>query len=421
MKLTLYSERALNSKTIWLLTLFLALFSLSVTGQEVQESPEATQGVSNTRLDRYGDFLKQEVVLGKIPGAVSLVTRKNKIVHSEAYGFMSLEEKSPMSKDGIFHIMSMTKPIVSVAFMMLYEEGHFQLTDPVSKYLPQFKNLKVATDASQGLDGPTEDIQSQVTIHQLLSHTAGFSHGLGGTQLDKEIMQALYFEPQKNIEDRVNTLIDLPLIGQPGAQWYYSAAPDVLSLLIEKFSGMNTAEFLQERIFDPLGMRDTGYNVAKKNQKRWVPVHNYNEAGKMVNSEQQLPVEGNTVYGGTHGLFSTAADYMTFCQMLLNQGSWKGRQYLSPKTLEIMTINQVGNLYQAPGQGFGLGFGVTTDLAASKSAGSVGQYYWGGAYCTYFFIDPEEELIALLMTQVQPYNDYYSTVMRQFVYQAIID
>lgn len=421
MKKTNYSERILLTKITLFLTLFFTLISLSVMGQEVQESIKTTQGVSKERLDRYSEFLKQEVALGKIPGAVSLVMRKNQVVHNEAYGFKSLDEKSSLTKDGIFHIMSMTKPIVSVAFMMLYEEGHFQLTDPVSKYLPQFKNLKVAKDITQGVDGPTEDIQSEVTIHQLLSHTAGFSHGLGGNQLDKEITQALYFEPQKDIEDRVNTLMDLPLIGQPGAQWYYSASPDVLSLLIEKFSGKTTTEFLQERIFNPLGMADTGYNITKENQKRWVPVHNYNETGKMVNSEQQLPIEGNAVYGGTHGLFSTAADYMVFCQMLLNQGTWKGKQYLSPKTLEIMTMNQVGDLYQAPGQGFGLGFGVTTDLAGSKSTGSVGQYYWSGAYCTYFFIDPEEELIALLMTQVQPYSNYYGTIMRQFIYQSIAD
>ena len=228
-------------------------------------------------------------------------------------------------------------------------------------------------------------------------------------------------EPQKNIESRVNTLVSLPMIGQPGEQWSYSASPDVLSFLIEKFSGMTTAAVLQKRIFDPLKMTDTGYNIPKEKQDRWTPVHNFNKEGKMVNSEQQLPVEGNTVFGGTHGLFSTAGDYMKFCQMFLNKGEWNGKRLLSPKTIEIMTMNQVGDLYEAPGQGFGLGFGVITDRAKNKSLGSVGLYYWGGAYCTYFFIDPEEELIAILMTQVDPYNNYYGVLMGQFIYQALTD
>ncbi len=407
---------------IALIIIFLFTFvSLSVHAQQKVENYDVFSGISKDRLERYDTFLQRQIKFGKIPGAVSLIVRKNQVVHKATYGYKSLDEKSAMEEDGIFHIMSMTKPIVTVAFMMLYEEGYFQLTDPVSKYIPQFMNLKVATDVSQGVEGETEDIKSQVTIHQLLSHTAGFSHGLGDNKLENDIAKALYYEPQKDIESRVNTLVRLPLVGQPGEQWYYSASPDVLSLLIEKFSSMTTAEFLQERLFDPLGMKDTGYNIAKENQKRWVPVHNYNDQGIMVNSEQQLPVEDNTVFGGTHGLFSTVADYMIFCQMLLNDGEWKGKQYLSPKTLEIMTMNQVGDLYQAPGQGFGIGFGVTTDLATSKSLGSLGQFYWSSAYCTYFFIDPKEELIAILMTQMQPYNNYYPKIMRQLIYQSITD
>lgn len=410
----------LNKITLLLSLTF--ILSLSLLQSQMAATLEASNaGISEDRLERYENFLKSEINEGRIPGAVSLVFRKGEIVHEASYGYSSLDDKNPMGQDNIFHIMSMTKPIVTVAFMMLYEEGHFFLTDPVSKYLPQFKDLKVAKDVNQGKDGATEPANKEVTIHQVLTHTAGFSHGLGGTKLDTETAQALYFEPQENIESRVNTLVSLPLIGHPGEQWYYSASPDVLSLLIEHFTGMSTAAFLQKRIFDPLQMNDTGYNIDKSNQDRWVPVHNVNEEGALVNSEQQLPKEGITVFGGTHGLFSTASDYMKFCQMLLNNGSANGQQLLSTKTVELMTQNHVGGLFQAPGQGFGLGFGVTTDLAASKSTGSVGQYYWGGAYCTYFFIDPEEELIAILMTQLQPYSNYYSNKMRQYIYQTITD
>ncbi|NNK74797.1 MAG: beta-lactamase family protein [Maribacter sp.] len=400
---------------------FFLTLSLAPAYAQSTRTSFANEGVSVERLARYDAFLKQEIKEGRIVGALTLVSRNGKIVHNTALGYGSLSEKKAMQKDGIFHLMSMTKPIVTAAFMMLYEEGYFFLTDPVSKYLPQFKDLKVTKDANAGKDGPTEPLNKEITIAHLLSHTAGFSHGLGGTELDNDIAKALYFEPQEDIESRVNTLASLPLIGHPGEQWYYSASPDVLALLIEKFSGKTVAEFLQERIFDPLEMSDTGYNISKKNQKRWVPVHNLNKEGELINSEQQLPVEGNKVFGGTHGLFSTADDYIKFCTMMLNKGSYKGKLLLSPKTIDLMTMNQTGDLNHAPGQGFGFGFGVTVNLADAKTLGSVGQYYWGGAYCTYFFIDPKEKLISILMTQLQPYSDYYNQKMRQFVYQALVD
>ena len=405
------------------LTLFV-LLSISTSINAIAQTDKhlvQNEGISIDRLVRYDAFLNQEINEGRIAGAISLISRNGKIVHNATYGYSSLSDKKAMHEDGIVHLMSMTKPIVTTAFMMLYEEGHFFLTDPVSKYLPQFKNIKVAQDVKAGKDGPTVEANKEITIAHLLSHTAGFSHGLGGTSLDNDIAKALYYEPQENIESRVNTLASLPLIGQPGKQWYYSASPDVLALLIEKFSDKTVESFLQERIFNPLGMKDTGYNIAKKNQNRWVPVHNINKEGKLVNSEQQLPIEGNTVFGGTHGLFSTAADYMKFCQMMLNKGSLNGKLFLSPKTVDIMTMNQTGDLHHAPGQGFGFGFGVTVDLADSKSLGSVGQYYWGGAYSTYFFVDPQEELITILITQLQPYSNYYNDKMRQFIYQSIVD
>ncbi|MFH6601953.1 serine hydrolase domain-containing protein [Maribacter algicola] len=412
----------MTKKDFWLpLYVILFLGYGGLNAQNLVKSNSRQTSVSTTRLDKYEAFLKKEIADGKIPGAVSYIMKDGQMVHQAAYGYSNLEDKAAMQENQILHIMSMTKPIVSVAFMMLYEEGHFFLSDPVSKYLPQFKDLKVAKDVNAGLEGETVPANKEITIHHVLTHTAGFSHGLGGTALDNAFAQELYFKPQKDIESRVNTMVALPLVSHPGEQWYYSASPDVLALLIEHFSGMNVADFLQQRIFDPLEMKDTGYNVAKDNQRRWGPVHNYNKEGKMVRSKEQLPIEGNTVFGGTHGLFSTAPDYMNFCQMLLNKGKWNGKQLLSPKTIEIMTMNQIGNLSQGPGQGFGLGFGVTTDVAASKSLGSVGKFYWNGAYSTYFFIDPTENLIAILMTQVQPYSGYYGSVFQQLVYQSLVD
>tara|TARA_R110002020_G_scaffold164412_2_gene351013 strand:+ start:25977 stop:27227 length:1251 start_codon:yes stop_codon:yes gene_type:complete len=405
--------------TLLFLLLILAVPANGQTGSNTLSSVNIS-GIDKERLNRYDDFLKKEISEGRIPGAVSYIMRRGEIVHETAYGYSSLADKTPIRQDQLFHIMSMTKPIVTAAFMMLYEEGYFSLTDPVSKYLPQFKNLQVAKNVDQGATGVTEPANKEITINHLLTHTAGFSHGLGGTKLDNEIAKALYSEPHKDIESRVNAMLEMPLIGHPGEQWYYSASPDVLALLIEHFSGMTTAEFLKDRIFDPLDMKDTGYNISKENKGRWMPVHNLDKQGNLINSKTQLPTEDNTIYGGTHGLFSSASDYMKFCQMLLNKGQFKGKHLLSPKTVDIMTMNQVGNLYEAAGQGFGLGFGVTTDLADSKALGSVGQYYWSGAYCTYFFIDPKEELIVILMSQLQPYNNYYGEKMRQMVYQSLI-
>ncbi|EAR00157.1 serine hydrolase domain-containing protein [Maribacter sp. HTCC2170] len=407
-------------KTLTTLVLLYLFIPFSSNAQN-SGGNKTIEGLSKERIARYDSFLKNEIDEGRIAGAVSLISRNGKIVHKESFGLQSKTAGSQMNDDGIFHLMSMTKPIVTAAFMMLYEEGHFFLTDPVSKYLPQFKDMEVSSDSSKGKDGPTESAHKEITIAHLLSHTAGFSHGLGGTELDNDIAKALYYEPQENIESRVNTLASLPLVGHPGEQWYYSASPDVLALMIEKISGQSLDKFLDERIFKPLGMNDTGYNISKKNHARWVPVHNINKEGTLVNSEQQLPIEGNAVFGGTHGLFSTASDYLRFCQMMLNKGNYNGQQFLSSKTVDIMTLNQTGDLQHAPGQGFGFGFGVTVDLADSKSLGSVGQYYWGGAYSTYFFIDPNEKLISILMTQLQPYSNYYSEKMRQFVYQTIVD
>ena len=266
-------------------------------------------------------------------------------------------------------------------------------------------------------------MKGEISIAQLLSHTAGFSHGLGANKLEEDTRNALYYTPHKDIEARVNALVSVPMIGQPGEQWYYSASPDVLSLLIEHFSGMNTLEFLQQRLFDPLEMTDTGYNLDEEQQKRMVTLYYWDQERKLVVSPQQTPMEGNTIYGGTHGMFSTAGDYMKFCQMLLNGGSSNGHQFLSPKTIALMTENHVGDFREAgsPGHGFGLGFGVKTDLSDSKSLGSVGQYYWSGAYNTYFFIDPAEDLVAVLMTQTAQYTNFYADKMRQFVYQAIVE
>ena len=388
---------------------------------EVPTIKKVETGISEERLARFDAFLAKEIEEGKVPGAVTFIKRKGETVHRKAFGVKSPTDDSPMGLDEIFYIQSMTKPIVSVAFMMLYEEGHFQLNDPVSKYLPAFKEMKVATDHSKD-NRELVEADKPITIAHALSHTAGLSHGLGQTDLEKQYMAALYLTEHKNIEDRVKALANMPLVGQPGGQWYYSASPDILAALIEQFSGMTCADFLQKRIFDPLGMKDTGYNMKPNTEHRKAFLYGRQPDGSLVPAPNQTPATGHTIYGGTHGLFSTASDYMKFSEMLLNSGKANGEVFLSRKTIELMTSNclQEGQS-SGRGQGFGLGFGTNEDLATSGVLGTEGSFYWSGAFNTYFFVDPKEELVGILMMQTWPYTNYYSDKLRQFTYQAIVD
>ncbi|MDN3203271.1 serine hydrolase domain-containing protein [Algoriphagus sediminis] len=396
-----------------LLALFLFFISSTSFSQVISTE------ISQDRIQRFDEFLEREVAEGRIAGAVTLIYKNGEKAHQEAIGYSDISTQEEMELDQIFFIQSMTKPIITTAFMMLYEEGHFMLNDPLYKYIPEFKDTKVAVDPEKGLESEMVDPKSPITIAQLMSHTAGFSHGLGQSALDQKVLETLYYTPHENIEARVKAFAKMPLVGHPGEQWYYSASPDILSRLIEIFSGQTTEEFLQERLFDPLGMNDTGYNLDEEQQSRMAMLHSYDDNGKLIKAERQTPMTGNVVFAGANALFSTAQDYATFARMLLNGGEWNGKRFISPKTLEIMTMDQANGLFQDPGYEFGFGFAVLDDLADAKSLGSEGQYFWSGAYCTYFFIDPEEDLISIMMTQTAPYSNYYPAKMRQMVYQAV--
>ncbi len=389
----------------------------SPVASQAQVPNKVVAGVSLDRLKHYEDYVRREVSSGRIPGAVSLITRKGETVYRSAIGTSNRTNKSEMKTDNIFYIQSMTKPIITTAFMMLYEEGHFLLTDRLSKYLPAAKNLRVLKDQDAGKAGETMPLKREIIIADLLSHTAGFTHGLGESKYEKEIL-AVFSNPHKTIQSRVDEFLSMPLLGQPGEQWAYSMAPDILSALIEKFSGQSTNQFLTERIFKPLGMKDTGYNLTKEQQSRVVQVQGEDPGGALTIHPK---MEGNTVWSGVNALYSTADDYMRFCQMLLNGGNWNGKHLLSRKTIELMTLNHSGDLFDSPGEGFGYGFAVVDDLAATNNLGSNGIYYWAGAFNTHFFIDPKEELIAIFLTQTSEFNFYYHNKLRQLVYQAIVD
>lgn len=399
--------------------LFISIFDL-----HSQSNDSIVEGISITRLQRFDDYIQQEIREGQIPGAVSLVMRNGVVVHQSAYGFRDIERQSPMETDAIFSVQSMTKSVVSVAFMMLYEEGKFQLTDPVSMYLPAFKDLRVIRNPDDGKNGETDELITEVTIFNLLTHTAGFGYGPFDirTKLDEEYAE-IWRDPHShpNIAARVDAFLQLPLMNQPGAQWRYSISNDILSVLIERFSGMSTRDFLQERLFKPLKMVDTDYNVPAGKQSRVAQVYTYSEKEGLTPAQHNPPIAGNEIWQGKSGLFSTVADFKNFCEMLRNGGQYEGVRILSRKTVDLMAMNQTEDLFGWPGYGFGLGFAVLDDLADSKALGSEGLFYWLGAYNTHFVIDPAENLVALFFTQRRPFDRGYHQKMLQMVYQAIVD
>ncbi len=389
-----------------------------VPAESLTINKSSNSDLSEERLKLFDNFVQSEMAANKIPGSVVLIKHKGKVAYSKTYGTKSIEDDTPMRKDELFYIQSMTKPIVSVAFMMLYEEGYFALDEPLSKYLPEFAEMKVATAHDKPSEGLVD--AEPITIKHLMTHTAGFSHGLGASELDKKYLEALYLTEHKNIESRAKILATMPLVAQPGERWYYSAAPDIMSALIEQFTGMTCAEFLQKRIFDPLDMNDTGYNIKSGAEDRKSYLHATKPDGTMDVNPRQTPATGHTIFGGTHGLYSTAADYMKFCEMILNDGKANGKTFLGRKTLEIMNQNHLPEgQYSDVGKGFGLGFGVYLSPVQSGLPVSAGTIDWAGAYNTYFFIDPKEELIAVWMMQFAPYTNFYSLKLRQFVGSAL--
>lgn len=380
--------------------------------------PAALLAQVNEGFKSYELYIKSEIDAGKIPGATTQVWQNGKMVYENAQGVSSVADKRAMKVDDIFFIQSMTKPVITVAFMMLYEEGKFQLTDRLSKYLPAAKDLKVVKNTADGIAGPTDPLKREITLADLLSHTAGFSHGLGSSQYEKDIAKGQYGQQHKDVRARVDNLLSMPLQAQPGEKWAYSAAPDILSVLIERFSGMSTNDFLTTRIFKPLGMKDTGYNLTKEQQARVVKLHQRKNDALVV-TEYQPTSQGNALWSGVNGLFSTVADYSIFCQMLLNNGTYNKNKILSRKTIELMTQNHTGDLYEQAGEEFGYGFAVLVSIADSKQPGSQGIFYWAGAFNTHFFIDPKEKVTAVFMTQTDIFNRYYHDKMRQLVLQAI--
>lgn len=379
----------------------------------------ADVGLCPQRTQRLMDALRHEVASGRLPGAVALIARQGKIALLDAVGKQDPASGTVMKTDSIFRIYSMTKPVVSVAVMMLFERGQLLLSDPVSRWLPEYAGQQVAT--ANGL----EPVKQEATVQDLLRHTAGLTYEfLGNAPVQQQYAQVKIASRDRSNAEFSQTLAALPLMFQPGSVWAYSRATDVLGRLIEVVSGQGLGTFLQTHIFDPLGMVDTGFAVPPDQQHRIAEPFAHDPDGGTPMKVVE-PREVPAMEGGGGGLMSTAMDYARFLQCLRNRGELDGVRLLGPHTVDFMTTDHLGNIpadgtLLPPGHGFGLGFAVRTHLGLSPVPGSVGLYYWGGIAGTTFFVDPVLDMYAMLMIQAPNQRDYYRPLFRDMVYAALL-
>jgi CubicO group peptidase (beta-lactamase class C family) len=380
-------------------------------------------GFSIRALQRLEAAIGDGIARNRFPGAVSLIARRGQIAWFNAQGRLQPESAEAMPADAIFRIYSMTKPVVSVAIMMLLEEGKLLLADPLHKYIPEFAGQKVAIEGNAGLE--YVEPRRAITIQDLLRHTSGFAYGyLAKGQVQKRYLEAGLHSRSRTNEEFCRALSELPLYRQPGASWDYGYSTDVLGRLIEVLSGESLREVLLKKILVPLGMNETDFFVAPEKHARITePFPKDADTGEVVNlfDPRQTP----EWQSGGGGLMSTAQDYARFLQMLLNGGTFAGVRILGRKTLELMTADHlprgtvIGSDLLPPGYGFGLGFAVRTGQGVASGPGSIGQYFWGGIAGTTFFVDPREELFALSLIQAPGQRDHYRILFRNLVYAAL--
>ena len=390
-------------------------------------------GFSSERLGRINVLMQRTVDEGKCAGILTLVARRGQIAHLDCVGMMDVKAGKPVQPDTIFRIYSMTKPVTSVAVMMLYEEGHFQLNTPVSEFIPGFKDAKVFVRETES--GPElADMEQEMTIHHLLTHTSGLSYGFH----EDLPVDALYREARQNLgegatlEKVVEALSTLPLAFQPGQRWRYSFSTDVLGYVVQAVSGQPFDVFLQQRVFEPLGMVDTGFYVPAEKIDRFAALYGRSEEGELELVD--APATGRyakppVFVSGGGGLVSTVHDYVRFAQMLLNGGQLDGVRLLGRKTVELMMMNHLPEALLpfavnpggfSWGYGFGLGGKVMMDPARAGILGSRGEYSWSGVASPAFWVDPQEEVVGLVMAQVMPYQPLVNA-LRVLVYQALVD
>jgi CubicO group peptidase (beta-lactamase class C family) len=380
--------------------------------------PEAV-GVSSERLGRIRRFIGSYIESNQIAGAVTLVARKGRVVHFQAQGWRNKEDSLPMEKNSLFWLASMTKPIVSTALMMLWEDGIFMLDDPISRWLPGYAEKQVRDSVTRKLIPAVRPI----TVRHLLTHTSGLaavSHPDVNSPADSAA----------TLLEAVERAAPLPLAFQPGEQWHYDASTDYVAALVEKMSGKTIDEFIRDRILKPLGMRDTHYNIPRDKVSRVARVYRWRGDSGIAPLGRPEYIRPSKFFPGVTGLSSTATDYFRFAQMLLNGGEYEGQRLLSPMTVKLMISNHIGDdkpvYVRGEGFGFGLGFGVMTDPRKSQDALSTGTFSWGGLHGTLFWVDPVEELVGILMIQITPYvplriRPLYPVVVSQAVVESWAD
>ena len=420
-------------KKISLLPILLFLFSFHISAQELESASPEEVGVSSDRINRLTNVMQEYVDQNKISGAVALVARKNKIIYYNAVGKSDLENDRMMNKDAIFRIASQTKAIVSVGIMILQEEGKLLISDPLSKFIPEFKESTVAVSSN---DGNYRIVKSkrEITLRDLLTHTAGIGYGQGIASdlwAEAEIQGWYFANRDEPIIETVKRMANLPNDAHPGEQFVYGYNTDILGAVIEIVSGESLASFLQTRILNPLKMMDTHFYLPKVKEDRLATVYSLTDEGiKRAPDEGTMVSQGAYVngprksYSGGAGFLSTAKDYAQFLQMMLNGGTYNGNRILSRKSIELMTTDHLGSVSfpWSEGTGFGLGFSIATGIGIRGQMGSLGEYGWGGAYHSSYWVDPNEELIVVYFTQLIPAQNIDDHgKLRTQVYQAIID
>jgi CubicO group peptidase (beta-lactamase class C family) len=391
----------------WFIVL-VALVATSVASarNDVPTAKAERVGMSSQRLGLMPQSMQGFVDQGKYSGVVTLVARHGKVVEFDAVGKQDIEAGKPMAKDSIFRIYSMSKPITGVAMMILFEQGKWQLNDPVAKYIPEFKDLKVYAGQGEGGSPILQPQAHPMTMKELMSHTAGFTYGFfTNTPVDTLQRQANVLDNNITLTEMIRRVAQLPLNSQPGAQWQYSISVDIQGYIVEKLSGMPFDQFLAKHIFEPLRMVDTGFYVPAEKLSRLAQVYNVDAQGKLrvENGGFNRDYSKNpALFSGGGGLVSTAADYFRFCQMLLNRGTLDGVRILSPLTVELMRTNAIGDKnvgLAGGGTKFGLDFAITADPVAAGGYYGEGTYWWGGAAGTWFWIDPVRDMIVIGMIQ----------------------
>ena len=410
----------------------LVLSSITTVAADFSRARPEELGMSSERLSRLDTVLNSYVEKDQIAGQVLLVLRNGRIVHSLANGMRDIGSGEPMTEDTIFRIASQTKAIVSTGIMILHERGQLDISHSLSRYIPEWENVQVAVPDENG-SYTLEPAERPITLRHLLTHTGGMSYGTGPASKEWEDadFQGWYFANKtETIGESIARMASLPLDAHPGTAWIYGYNTDILGAVIEKASGMDLNNFLQQEIFEPLDMSDSHFYLPEAKRDRLAVVYQSKQGGGIEAipaidgmRSQGMYVDGPRIsYSGGAGLLSSAKDYAKFLQMTLNGGELDGKRILSRKTIELMTTNHLGELPFRSGQGFGLGFSIVTDLGERGTLGSVGEYGWGGAYHSAYWVDPLENLVVVYLTQIIPatgLDDYAK--LRSGIYQAIID